>query len=97
MKANTNDLKDTLASVNDFVSPIVEEIEGEEEMRQLKEENDYMDQTLGNSKRSDEAHKKAEQDKAKAKTEGEVYEAKYREKITARCDEQLSRGTARCR
>lgn len=97
MKADVSELKDTLSSVRDLMSPIVEEIEGEEEMRRLKEENDYLDELQGDTKRSDEIEEKHEKEIARAKSEADVYEANYKKKIEARCEEQLSRGAERCR
>ncbi|EZA47771.1 DC-STAMP domain-containing protein [Ooceraea biroi] len=97
MKTDANELKDTLSSVRDLMSPIVEEIEGEEEMTRLKEENDYLDELQDDTKRSDEIEEKHEKEIAKAKSEADVYEAKYKRKVEARCEEQLSRGAERCR
>ncbi|XP_063976934.1 protein sneaky isoform X2 [Diachasmimorpha longicaudata] len=97
MKDNVNEVKDTLASVRDLMGPIVEEIEGEEEMKRLKEENDYLDELQGDTKRSEEIEQKHEKEIENAESQGQVYEAKYREKIEARCEEQLSRGSERCR
>lgn len=97
MKADANELKDILSSVKDLMSPIVEEIEGEEEMRRLKEENDYLDELQDDTRRSDEIEEKHEKEIAKAKSEADVYEANYKRKIEARCEEQLSRGAERCR
>ncbi|XP_024880185.1 E3 ubiquitin-protein ligase DCST1-like [Temnothorax curvispinosus] len=97
MKADANELKDTLSSVRDLMSPIVEEIEGEEEMNRLKEENDYLDELQDDTRRSDEIEEKHEKEIANARSEADVYEAKYKRKIEARCEEQLSRGAERCR
>lgn len=97
MQADASELKDTLSSVRDLMSPIVEEIEGEEEMKRLKEENDYLDELQDDTKRSDEIDEKHEKEMAKAKSEADVYEANYKKKIEMRCEEQLSRGAERCR
>lgn len=107
MKADANEIKDTLASVRDLSSPIVGEIEGEDEVRRLREENDYFDEQLGDTKRSEEIEqrkiKKENEDKEKKRSpddperEAEMYEAKYREKIEERCEEQFTRGSERCR
>ncbi|XP_015123497.1 protein sneaky [Diachasma alloeum] len=97
MKDNVNEVKDTLASVRDLMGPIVEEIEGEEEMKRLKEENDYLDELQGDTQRSEAIEQKHEKEIENAESQGEVYEAKYRKKIEARCEEQLSRGSERCR
>ncbi|OAD55040.1 DC-STAMP domain-containing protein 1 [Eufriesea mexicana] len=97
MKADANEIKDTLSSVRDLMSPIVEEVEGEEEMIRLKEENDYLDELQGDTKRSKEIDEKHEKKIEQAKSDADVYEAKYKKKIEARCEEQLSRGSGRCR
>jgi len=92
-----NELKDTVSSIRDLMSPIVEEIEGEKEMIRLKEENDYLDKLQDDMKRSDEIEQKHDKLIAQALSEADVYEAKYLKKIEARCEEQLSRGAERCR
>lgn len=97
MKADANEIKDTLSSVRDLMSPIVEEVEGEEEMLRLKEENDYLDELQGDTKRSKEMEEKHEKKIEEAKSDAEIFEAKYKKKIEARCEEQLSRGAGRCR
>ena len=97
MKADTDEVRDTLSSVKDLTNPIIEEIEGEEEMKRLKEENDYLDELQNDTKRSEEIEEKSLRKQSEAKTKGEIYEAKYKAKIEARCEEQLSRGSARCR
>ncbi|XP_066589961.1 protein sneaky [Prorops nasuta] len=97
MKADSKQLKDALSSVRDVMSPIVEEIEGEDEMHRLQEENDYLDKLQDDTLRSKEIKEKEEKKIADAKSVGEIYEAKYKRKIEARCEEQLSRGSERCR
>ncbi|XP_043494765.1 protein sneaky-like [Polistes fuscatus] len=97
MRGNAGELKDALSSVRDLMSPIVEEIEGEEEMMRLKEENDYLDEIQGDSKRSEEIEEKRGKEMGDAKSEAEFYSAKYKMKVESRCEEQLSRGAGRCR
>ncbi|KAI4492143.1 hypothetical protein M0802_010040 [Mischocyttarus mexicanus] len=97
MRGNAGELKDALSSVRDLMSPIVEEIEGEEEMMRLKEENDYLDEIQGDSKRSEEIEEKRGKEMENAKSEAEFYSAKYKMKVESRCEEQLSRGAGRCR
>ncbi|KOC61897.1 DC-STAMP domain-containing protein 1 [Habropoda laboriosa] len=97
MKADANEVKDTLSSVRDLMGPVVEEIEGEEEMSRLNEENDYLDELQGDTKRSKEIEEKHEKQIEKAKSDADMYEAKYKKKIETRCEEQLSRGAGRCR
>ncbi|XP_078050611.1 protein sneaky isoform X1 [Augochlora pura] len=97
MKSDGEEIKETLSSVRDLMSPIVEEIEGEEEMRRLNEENDYLDELQGDTKRSKEMEENYEKKIEEAKSAADMYEAKYKQKIEARCEEQLSRGSDRCR
>lgn len=52
IKADIKEVKDTLRSIKDVSAPITGEIEDEKEMRKLKEENDYLDDKLGDTKRS---------------------------------------------
>lgn len=52
MKTDVNEVKDTLRSIKDVSSPITGEIEDETEMRKIKEENDYLDEQAGDTKRS---------------------------------------------
>ncbi|KAK2574982.1 hypothetical protein KPH14_008745 [Odynerus spinipes] len=66
-------------------------------MMRLKEENDYLDEIQGDSKRSEEIEDKGEREMAKAESEADFYSAKYKMKVEARCEEQLSRGAGRCR
>lgn len=97
MSENTHDMRDTLASVKDLMSPIVEEIEGQDEMKRLNEENDYLDNIQGDTKRSETIAQKHEKSQANELPKDIEYETKYREKIETRCEEQLSRGSERCR
>lgn len=43
MKTDAEEIKDTIRSIRDIASPLAGEFENEEEMKKLKEENDYMD------------------------------------------------------
>ena len=97
MKESAAEVKETLSSVKELVEPIAKEVEGEEELFELKAENDRIDELQDDSKRSQEISEKAKKEKEQAENDGEYYEAKYREKITARCEEQLSRGSEKCR
>ena len=44
LKVDINEVKDTVQSIRNIVLPLAEEIEGEEEMRKIREENEYVDQ-----------------------------------------------------
>ncbi|XP_072379507.1 protein sneaky isoform X4 [Diabrotica undecimpunctata] len=95
MKADMNEVKDTLRSIKDVSAPITGEIEDDREMRKMKEENDYLDVKLGDTKRSqtiDEKYKtKGEQ------VEAERYEKMYMEKIELRCENQFTKAANKCR
>lgn len=52
MKTDVNEVKDTIRSIKDVSAPITGEIEDESEMRKMKEENDYLDEKVGDTKRS---------------------------------------------
>lgn len=60
IKADINEVKDTLRSIKDVSAPITGEIEDEREMKKMKEENDYLDDQLGDTKRSAAIDKKYE-------------------------------------
>lgn len=98
MQDSAGEIKRTLSSVGEMIEPISREIEDEDELVKLEEENDRVDELQGeNDKRSQEIRDKADKEIEQAETEAEYYEAKYREKITARCEQQLSHGSDRCR
>lgn len=95
MKADVTEVKDTLRSIRDVSAPIAGELEGEEEMKKLKEENDYLDSALNDTKRSKEID-------AKYRTKGEEieaqkYEKQYLKKIEMRCENELSKAGRHCR
>lgn len=52
MKTDVNEVKDTIRSIKDVSAPITGEIEDDSEMRKMKEENDYLDEQVGDTKRS---------------------------------------------
>ncbi|XP_057652645.1 protein sneaky [Diorhabda carinulata] len=95
MKTDMNEVKDTLRSIKDVSAPITGEIEDEREMKKMKEENDYLDLKMGDTKRS-----QLEEDKYKTKgeqIEAERYEKLYMEKIEVRCENQFTKAANRCR
>lgn len=95
MKADVTEVKDTLRSIRDVSAPITGELEGEEEMKKLKEENDYLDAALEDSKRSKEIDAKY-RSKGEEK-EAEKYEKQYLKKIETRCESQFSKAGEKCR
>ncbi|KAJ8972541.1 hypothetical protein NQ314_000128 [Rhamnusium bicolor] len=95
MKTDVNEVKDTLRSIKDVSAPITGELEDETEMKKMKEENDYLDELMGDTKRSVLAG-------AKYETKGEVveaerYEKQYLKKIELRCESQFTRASKKCR
>lgn len=60
IKADVKEVKDTLRSIKDVSAPITGEIEDEKEMKKLKEENDYLDEQVGDTKGSKLLKKKYE-------------------------------------
>lgn len=95
MKADVTEVKDTLRSIRDISAPLAGELEGEEEMRKLKEENDYLDTILDDTKRSKEI-----EDKYRTKgeeTEAQRYERQYLKKIEMRCEDELTKAGRHCR
>ncbi|XP_044755627.1 protein sneaky [Coccinella septempunctata] len=95
MKTEVNEVKDTLRTIKDLSAPITGEIEDEKEMKKLREENDYLDNLQGDTKRSaeidDKYLTKGEQ------IEAARYEEKYLEKVELRCNKQFSTAALRCR
>lgn len=95
MKADVAEVKDTIRSIRDVSAPIAGELEGEEEMKKLKEENDYLDTAMSDSKRSKEID-------AKYRSKGEQieaqkYENQYLKKIELRCEDQFTKASKKCR
>lgn len=58
MKADANEIKDTIRSIRDVASPLTGEFENEEEMKKLKEENDYLDELQKHDLKSSDLDKK---------------------------------------
>lgn len=95
MKTDVAEVKDTLRYVRDVSAPIAGELEDEGEMKKLKEENDYLDAAMGDTKRSKDID-------AKYRSKGEEiearqYEKKYLKKIELRCEDQFSKAGTKCR
>lgn len=95
MKADVTEVKDTIRSIRDVSAPIAGELEGEEELKKLKEENDYLDSVLSDSKRSKEVDSKYRTKGEEA--EAERYEKQYLKKIEMRCEDQFSKAARKCR
>ncbi|KAL0269121.1 UNVERIFIED_CONTAM: hypothetical protein PYX00_006956 [Menopon gallinae] len=101
MKHETGEVADILETVQDVVEPIVEEVEGQDEVLKLREENDYVDNLQGDSPRSseiEEKYKKQERTRrSNGENKGEEYEKQYKKKLEYRCQDVISKGTERCR
>ncbi|XP_069686085.1 protein sneaky [Periplaneta americana] len=95
LKADVNEVKDTMKSVKSVILPVAEEIEGEEEMRKIREDNEYIDQVQGDSSRGKELKEKfLEVDK---EPEQSRYEKRYMRKMAEKCENVLSKGAGTCR
>ncbi|KAJ9586230.1 hypothetical protein L9F63_020139, partial [Diploptera punctata] len=95
MKADVNEFKDMGKSVKGMLVPIVEEIEGEEEMRRIREDNEYIDELQGDSSREKEIREKyKEEDK---EPESSRFEKRYMRKMAERCEDIVSRSAGKCR
>ncbi|GJQ87850.1 hypothetical protein Trydic_g1122 [Trypoxylus dichotomus] len=94
LKTEAHEIKDTIRTVRDISAPIAGEIEDEEEMRKLKEQNDYIDVKAKETKRSKEIDEKYET--KGEQTEAERFEKNYMKKIELRCENQLSKATQKC-
>ncbi|RZC37622.1 DC STAMP domain containing protein, partial [Asbolus verrucosus] len=95
MKADVNEVKDTMRSMRDVSAPVVGEVEDESEMRKMKEENDYIDKKLGDTSRSKEIIEKYET--RGEKEEAARFEKMYLKKIEMRCEDQFTRAAKKCR
>ncbi|CAG9862437.1 unnamed protein product [Phyllotreta striolata] len=95
MKTDMNEVKDTIRSVKDVSAPITGEVEGEAEMRKIKEENDYLDAVMGDTKQSDLVGDKFET--KGEKVEAVRFEKMYMKKIEQRCENQFVKASLKCR
>ncbi|XP_054284418.1 protein sneaky-like isoform X1 [Macrosteles quadrilineatus] len=57
-KVESEELKDMMGFVNNVVEPFAQEIEGVDDVKFIQEENDYMDEALNDTKRSEELENK---------------------------------------
>ncbi|XP_046675332.1 protein sneaky isoform X2 [Homalodisca vitripennis] len=111
-KIETEELKDTLASVKNVVEPLAQEIEGKDDTKYIKEENDYLDAELGDTKRSEEMANKYSYEEKKhfpfvpfvvninltenLSSVAEKYQNKYYEKLELRCEGVKTSMTKSC-
>ncbi|XP_018335515.1 E3 ubiquitin-protein ligase DCST1 [Agrilus planipennis] len=95
LKNDVAEVKETIQTIRDVSSPIVDEVEGEQEVIRLREENDYLDSKLDDTKRSDELKKKYST--KGEQNEAERYQKMYLEKVELRCEYQLSKASNKCR
>nr|CAD7443438.1 unnamed protein product [Timema bartmani] len=95
LKGDTSSLKEAMNTVKDTIVPVAEEIEGEEEMRRIKEDNDYLDELHEDTKRSKELEEKYKAEVGESK-ESRV-EKQYKKKLEEKCEGVLTRGAEKCR
>ncbi|CAH0555000.1 unnamed protein product [Brassicogethes aeneus] len=101
MKTDVSEIKDTVRSIKDMSAPVVGEVEDEEEMKKIKEENDYLDEIMGDTKRSKIIEEKLKE-APNHTNKGEVVEAEriqtlYAKKIEMKCEDQFTRAAMKCR
>lgn len=95
LKTEAHEIKDTIRTIRDVSAPITGEIEDEVEMKKLKEQNDYIDAKLKETKRSKEIDEKY---RTKGEQiEAERFEKNYMKKIETRCENQFSKATQKCK
>ncbi|KAK6639398.1 hypothetical protein RUM43_007671 [Polyplax serrata] len=95
MKHETNEVAETLASIQDVIEPIVSEIEDTTETERLRQECDALDYLLNDTKRSNAIEEKYSA--GKVESAGKKYEREYKRKLEYRCYDIINRGTLRCR
>ncbi|PSN40459.1 hypothetical protein C0J52_24392 [Blattella germanica] len=95
IKADANEVKDTIKSVKGMLIPIAEEIEGDEEMRKIREDNEYIDQVQNDSSREQEIKEKYKENTTEK--EDSRFEKRYLRKMAERCEDILSRSVGKCR
>ncbi|XP_072162657.1 protein sneaky [Bemisia tabaci] len=96
MRADTTGVKDTLSSIRDIMSPIKQELEGDEEVKEIIEDNDYINAGTEESIwRLEEIEKLYNESLAKSR--GEAIETKYIRKLHARCEGMITQAVAKCK
>nr|CAD7397462.1 unnamed protein product [Timema poppensis] len=83
LKGDTSSVKEAMNTVKDAIVPVAEEIEGEEEMRKIKEDNDYLDELHEDTKRSKELEEKYRAEVGESKES--LVEKKYKKKLEEKC------------
>ncbi|XP_022909836.1 protein sneaky [Onthophagus taurus] len=95
MKTDANEIKDTLRTVKDVSAPITGELEDDTEVKKMKEENDYMDAKIHETKRNKELDKKY--NTIGEKVEATRMEKEYLKKIELRCQNQFNKAGKKCK
>lgn len=95
LKTEAHEIKDTIRTIRDVSAPIAGEIEDEKEMKKLKEQNDYLDVSAKETKRTKEIDEKY--NTKGEQIEAERYEKNYMKKIEMRCENQFTKATLKCK
>uniref|UniRef100_A0A1B6FDP0 Dendritic cell-specific transmembrane protein-like domain-containing protein n=1 Tax=Cuerna arida TaxID=1464854 RepID=A0A1B6FDP0_9HEMI len=111
-KIETEELRDTLSSVKNVVEPIAQEIEGKDDVKFIKEENDYVDEETDDTKRSEEIENKYKHERVKRMpvipyvvkpneterliSKGDEYQKNYYKKLELRCENVKTSMTKAC-
>ncbi|CAH0724267.1 unnamed protein product, partial [Brenthis ino] len=89
-KKEVRQIKETMRSIAEVISPVAYEIESTTSLQQMKAENHLTDALL-DIVRNDEDTKMISN-----KTERKAYEIKYNKKMEIRCENQISHGVSIC-
>ncbi|XP_050520484.1 protein sneaky [Daktulosphaira vitifoliae] len=91
LRADTNEVKETINSVNDVIDPIKQEFESDEEEIVLHESNDYLDDIQGSSKLDDDIKKRYKV------PEPEEVEKMYKDKLRRKCESIIRAADEKCK
>ncbi|VVC28228.1 Dendritic cell-specific transmembrane protein-like [Cinara cedri] len=91
LKAETNEIKEIVNSINDVIDPISQEFESDNEDITVRERNDYLDDQMGPSKKDE--HMK----KMYKKPEPDEVEKKYKDKLQRKCKNIITRADNKCK
>ncbi|XP_014253889.1 E3 ubiquitin-protein ligase DCST1-like isoform X1 [Cimex lectularius] len=101
LKGDMNEVQDAMVSLNAVVEPLTHEFRDEDEIGNLKEDNDYMDDLQKNQRRSVSIDNKYSLRKTRKNEDGivshEKIEEEYYRKLEYRCESIYTAAEANCR
>ncbi|XP_034253745.1 protein sneaky [Thrips palmi] len=96
LRTNRAELRSISTEVREVAAPLKQEVQGrDDETEKLREENDYFDAQVGDTKRSEDIEKKY----TASPTESAAarYDRQYRRRLEYRCQGLLTKAADRCR